>query len=180
MSMLKNKFVLAAVVSFAIAGCSSTPEDTTADDDALAAEDSSQNFLATGVEGGAVDDQAQLVEEVDPELQQRIVYFDFDKATVRSDAIATLQAHAVYLSNNPGARVRVEGHADERGTREYNMALGERRSKAAVSFLVANGASMAQLDMISYGEERPIALGHDDSSWAENRRVELKYTAEAP
>lgn len=184
MSIVLNrniKIMFALIASLAIAGCSSTPEDTTPPEDETVIETTDDTMVdESSVEGGAMGGGYGAVEEADPALQNRVVYFDFDKATVKPEAVATLQAHANYLSNTPGARVRVEGHADERGTREYNMALGERRAKAAVSFLVANGASVSQLEVISYGEERPVALGHDEGSWAENRRAELKYTAEAP
>lgn len=179
MSMSKRKIILALIAAAAISACSSTPEDTSADDAAASAQ---EDYSATDsqVDGAAMDADYAAESQTDPALEERVVYFDFDKANIRPDAIATLQAHAAYLSKTPAARLRVEGHADERGTREYNMALGERRAKAAASFLAANGASASQLEIISYGEERPIALGHDDSSWSQNRRAELKYTAEAP
>lgn len=173
MSMLNRNAFFALIAAVAISACSSTPEDTTE----TAAPAPDYSATETQVDGGA-DYSAQV--QVDPALQNRVVYFDFDKANIRPDAIATLQAHAQYLSKNPGARVRVEGHADERGTREYNMALGERRAKAAASFLAANGASASQLEIISYGEERPVALGHEEGSWSQNRRSELNYTSEAP
>jgi peptidoglycan-associated lipoprotein len=179
MSMLNRNYLFALIAAFTISACSSTPEDTTAD---VVAPTPTEDYSSTDsqVDGGAMGGDYGAQDQTDPALQQRVVYFDFDKATIRPDAIATLQAHAMYLSKTPGARVRVEGHADERGTREYNMALGERRAKAAASFLAANGASASQLEIISYGEERPIALGHDEGSWSQNRRSELKYTAEAP
>ena len=179
MSKLNRNYFFALFAAAAIAGCSSTPEDTTADETAAAPVEE-YSAPETEVDGGAMGADYGAQEEMDPALQNRVVYFDFDKANIRPDAIATLQAHAMYLSKTPAARLRVEGHADERGTREYNMALGERRAKAAASFLAANGASPSQLEIISYGEERPVALSHDESAWAENRRSELKYTAEAP
>jgi len=180
MSMFNRNYILALIAAFAISACSSTPEDTT-DDLSSAASQEDYSDSDSQVDGGAMGSGEYAAEEAtDPALEERVVYFDFDKASIRPDAIATLQAHASYLSSTPAARLRVERHADERGTREYNMALGERRAKAAASFLAANGASASQLEIISYGEERPIALGHDDGSWSQNRRAELKYTAEAP
>ncbi len=179
MSKLNRNYFLALVAAAAITGCSSTPEDTT-DNTASAAPVEDYSAQDSEVDGGAMGSDYGAQDQTDPALQNRVVYFDFDKANIRPDAIATLQAHAAYLSKTPGARVRVEGHADERGTREYNMALGERRAKAAASFLAANGASPSQLEIISYGEERPVALGHDESAWGENRRSELQYTVEAP
>lgn len=174
MSMNTRNVVFALIAAVAISACSSTPEDTTTTEAPVYTPTESE------VGGGAVEDSYAPAEQSDPTLQYRVVYFDFDKANIRSDAIAILKAHALYLSQNPAARVRIEGHADERGTREYNMALGERRAKAAASFLAANGASASQLEIISYGEERPVALGHEESSWSQNRRSELNYTSEAP
>ncbi len=102
-------------------------------------------------------------------------YFAFDQSTIKSESKAALTAHASYLAANKGARVVLEGHADERGTPEYNLALGERRAIAVRRFLMANGAADGQIKVVSYGEERPAATGHSDDSWAKNRRVEIKY-----
>ena len=177
MSMLNRNAFLALFAAVAISACSSTPEDTTSEpvDTGMTTE-----APDTDVSGGAMGGDYGTQDQTDPTLQYRVVYFDFDKANIRSDAVAILKAHALYLSQNPSARVRIEGHADERGTREYNMALGERRAKAAASFLAANGASASQLEIISYGEERPVALGHEETSWSQNRRSELNYTSVAP
>lgn len=108
-------------------------------------------------------------------LAQRVVYFDFDSSVVHDDAMSMLRAHAEYLSNNNGTVITVEGHCDERGTREYNIALGERRADAVRRILMANGVAASQIKIISYGEERPAALGHNEDAWAQNRRAELVY-----
>ena len=100
-------------------------------------------------------------------------YFEFDSSDLKPEAMRALDVHARDLKSN-GARVVLEGHADERGTREYNMALGERRSKAVQRYLVLQGVSPAQLELVSYGEERPNAMGNDEQSWSQNRRVELR------
>jgi len=102
-------------------------------------------------------------------------YFDFDQAIVKREGHMELNKHATYLRENPSARVRLEGHADERGTREYNLALGERRANAVRAYLMAQGASSSQMEVISYGEERPASDGHNERAWALNRRVEMKY-----
>jgi len=102
-------------------------------------------------------------------------YFDFDQAMVKRQGHATLNKHAKYLAANSGARVRLEGHADERGTREYNLALGERRANAIRAYLTSQGASNYQTEVISYGEEKAAVEGHDESAWSMNRRVELIY-----
>ncbi|MEC8644464.1 MAG: peptidoglycan-associated lipoprotein Pal [Pseudomonadota bacterium] len=104
-----------------------------------------------------------------------IFLFDFDQAIVRRVAHAELNKHASALAGDRFIRVRVEGHADERGTREYNLALGERRADAVRAYLVSQGASNSQIEVISYGEEKPIVSGKNERSWAKNRRVELVY-----
>jgi peptidoglycan-associated lipoprotein len=119
--------------------------------------------------------RADALDDPQSLLAERLVYFDFDRDTVRPEFIPMLEAHARYLSQNPGARLRLEGHADERGTREYNLALGERRAQAVRRIMTLNGARDAQLDVISYGEEMPVAFTQTEESWARNRRVELVY-----
>ncbi|EAR60138.1 peptidoglycan-associated lipoprotein Pal [Neptuniibacter caesariensis] len=119
-----------------------------------------------GVSGSSMSDVANL---------QTVFYFDFDKSVVKAAGFADLEKHAAYLSANPSAQVVLEGHADERGTREYNIALGERRAKAVARFLQVNGASGSQIETVSFGEEKPAVLGHSEASWSQNRRVELKY-----
>lgn len=111
-----------------------------------------------------------------PCLRQRVVYFDLDRSTVRPEAQEILSCHARYLSNRSQARVTLEGHADERGSREYNLGLGERRGNAARDALSVAGASSSQLTVVSYGEERPTCTMSDESCWQQNRRVEIVYT----
>ena len=108
-------------------------------------------------------------------LYNRIVYFDFDKSDVRNDARELITKHSAFLSKNPSIRVRLEGHADERGSREYNIGLGERRAQAVRRLMLFQGVTDRQLESISYGEERPAVEGHDEAAWAKNRRVELVY-----
>lgn len=102
-----------------------------------------------------------------------VFYFDFDSSNLRPDAIEALNAHIAALQGND-RNVRLEGHTDERGTREYNMALGERRANAVRDYMVANGIASYRIESVSYGEERPVAYGSGESNWAQNRRVELK------
>lgn len=102
-------------------------------------------------------------------------YFEFDQSTIQNASKAALSAHAQFLDANPSARVVLEGHADERGTPEYNLALGERRAISVRRYLMANGADADQVKVVSFGEERPAATGHTESSWTKNRRVEIKY-----
>lgn len=99
------------------------------------------------------------------------IHFDFDKATLREDAKPILQAVAAYLKKNRDAKIQIEGHCDERGTPEYNLALGDRRAHAAKKYLVALGVDAARMSTISYGEERPLDPGHDEGAWSKNRRA---------
>lgn len=108
-------------------------------------------------------------------LDNLVVYFEFDRSEIRSDFNDILVAHGQYLANNPRANLRLEGHTDERGSREYNIGLGERRAQAVRSFLLLQGAAADQITTVSYGEERPAAFGSNDEAWALNRRVELVY-----
>ena len=108
-------------------------------------------------------------------MNERVIYFDFDSDAVDDASVEILKQHGRYLADNPGERVRLEGHTDERGTREYNIGLGERRAVAVKSILMVHGAVEDQLTPISFGEERPAALGQDEQAWALNRRVELVY-----
>lgn len=110
-------------------------------------------------------------------LRQRVVYFDLDQTQIKPEFQAQISCHAAYLRQFPEARVRLEGNTDERGSREYNLGLGERRGNAVQSALTAAGASSAQLNVVSYGEERPVCRQHDESCWSKNRRVEIVYTA---
>ena len=119
------------------------------------------------------------VEDLDKDscLRQRVVYFDFNETNIKSQFQAAISCHAAYLRQFPGARVTLQGNADERGTREYNLGLGERRSNAVSSALGAAGASTAQLNVVSYGEERPVCKDHSEECWQKNRRVEVVYTS---
>ena len=105
-----------------------------------------------------------------------VIYFDFDSSEVRADFADIVARHALILANDSTKRVRLEGHADERGSREYNIGLGERRSQSVRRMLMIQGASASQISTVSFGEERPVAFGSDEDSWAQNRRVEVQYT----
>ena len=104
-----------------------------------------------------------------------VIYFDYDRSSIREEYSRILQAHGAWLAANQGQTVRLEGHADERGTPEYNLALGSRRANAVNQALTALGAGSAQLNAVSFGEERPAAEGADEMAWSQNRRVELVY-----
>ena len=109
-------------------------------------------------------------------LRNRIVYFDFDMDNVRSEFQDEMACHAKYLRDRPSSRMTLEGHADERGSREYNMGLAERRGNAVSSAIQANGGSGGQMEVVSYGEERPVCTESSEDCWQRNRRVEIVYT----
>jgi len=108
-------------------------------------------------------------------LSKRTIYFMYDSSQVQDAFIPVISAHAQYLLAHPQQRVTLEGHADERGSREYNIALGEQRAKAVARMLEVEGVSPGQLEIVSYGEEKPAAYEHDEAAWQRNRRVELVY-----
>ena len=164
MDMLKfGKFAALSLALAVAVGCSSKGGDTSGEGavDPNAGYDANAN----GVDG-ALSEEAAL-------RAITTFYFEYDSSDLKPEAMRALDVHAKDLKAN-GARVVLEGHTDERGTREYNMALGERRAKAVQRYLVLQGVSPAQLEVVSYGEERPVATGNDEQSWAQNRRVELR------
>ncbi|MCE9662399.1 peptidoglycan-associated lipoprotein Pal [Halomonas sp. M5N1S17] len=170
---------LALALSLAlVAGCSSTGGTQ---DGSM--EGTRNGAAGTGVAGsgqvsgtgvGANGDRAgQQADGRIPEV--RTIYFDFDRDNIRSEFESVLVAHARYLRSNGNARVVLQGHTDERGTREYNMALGERRANSVKRFLEVQGVSPSQLEIVSYGEERPAVRGNNDDAHAQNRRVVFAY-----
>jgi peptidoglycan-associated lipoprotein len=152
-------------------GATVDEKSTTRDGSTGAAGDSASSTALPG----AGEFKGHPLDNPDSPLASRIIYFDFDKSDVRPESQAILSAHGAYLAANPGSSVTLEGHADERGSREYNIGLGERRAQSVRRLLLFQGASDNQIQTVSYGEERPVALGHDDESWSKNRRVELVY-----
>jgi peptidoglycan-associated lipoprotein len=122
----------------------------------------------TDVSGKPLDARTDL-------LAKRRVYFTFDSSVVDEENRAIVEAHAAYLSANKNIKVVFEGHADERGTREYNLALGERRAQAVERMVRVLGVSADRIKIVSYGEEKPVAMGHDEAAWSLNRRVEIIY-----
>ncbi len=111
-------------------------------------------------------------------LSQRVFYFDFDSSRIKPEYLSVIAAHGRYLADHPNLSVMVEGNTDERGSREYNMALGQQRAQAVAKLLMLQGADTGQIQVISYGEERPVALGHNEAAWRLNRRVELHYSGQ--
>jgi peptidoglycan-associated lipoprotein len=121
--------------------------------------------------------QVQVYPLDDPNsiLAERVIYFDYDKSEIKNEYQQVLSAHAQFLASHPDVSVTLEGHTDERGSREYNIALGERRAEAVRRLLLFQGASDNQIQTVSYGEEQPAEPGHNAEAWAKNRRVEIVY-----
>jgi peptidoglycan-associated lipoprotein len=115
--------------------------------------------------------------DTDACLRQRVVYFDLDQDALKPEFQEIVACHAKYLRDRPSARMTLEGNADERGSREYNVGLGERRGNAVSSAVQANGGSAGQINVVSYGEERPTCTESSEDCWGRNRRVEIVYTA---
>jgi peptidoglycan-associated lipoprotein len=172
--------VFAVIVGLSIAGCSNLDKKAKApanvENRGISGDEMSNIDAATsqGAEDGA-GANANALNDPNSPLSTRVIYFDYDSTNIRSDFEGVVQAHAEYLAANSGVSITLEGHADERGTPEYNLALGERRALALRRQLVLRGASADQIRSVSYGEERPVAEGHDEQSYALNRRAEIIY-----
>ncbi|HET9581053.1 MAG TPA: peptidoglycan-associated lipoprotein Pal [Usitatibacter sp.] len=111
-------------------------------------------------------------------LSKRSIYFDFDSNAVKDEYRNLIQAHARYLNDHRDTRIRIEGNCDERGSREYNLALGQRRAEAVKKVMTVLGVQDGRIETVSFGEEKPVANGHDEDSWAKNRRADIKYPGE--
>ncbi len=164
---------LVLLLALFAAGCSSTGKKD--GDGGAAVEDrSGDGALTSGAAAGGAWTGNPL-DNPDSPLYQKVIYFEFDQSDIRPEDYGTLRAHADYLANNRNLSITVEGHADERGSREYNIALGERRANTVKRFLEAEGVDPNQLSTVSYGEERPEMSGSDEHAWARNRRAVLDY-----
>ena len=177
MGMQRNQFIkvsLLVISLFALAACSSTSE--TDDSDTGSQASSSGSGSGSSASSSAGSSSGQLTQQeirAKNALRQTVFYFDFDVAEFKPQDRDTLTFHARDLAANSGKRVRLEGHADERGTREYNLALGERRANGILNYFIVNGASRSQIEVVSYGEERPSQSGSTEQAYSRNRRVEV-------
>ena len=174
---LNSLLLLIFSIAF-LAACEGTT-GTTKDDSSVSgssgSSSSSSDSATTTATGSGSSWAGHPLDDPSSLLAKRVVYFDFDESVILDADRPILEAHSQYLSQNPGAAVTLEGHTDERGTREYNLALGERRALSVRQFMSLLGASGQQLRTVSYGEERPAASGHNEEAWAQNRRVEIIY-----
>ncbi|MBT8062070.1 MAG: peptidoglycan-associated lipoprotein Pal [Xanthomonadales bacterium] len=175
------RMLLALSLAVAVAACKSTPEvvDEPAD---TTTPTTTPTDTGDGTTTTAAPDPRDYTDDRNFDnseslLSKRVIYFDFDKSNVKSEYRDIVAAHATYLRAHSSARITLEGHADERGTREYNLGLGERRGNAVTGLLSAGGGSGSQLDVTSYGEERPVCRVSNEDCWWQNRRVEIVYTA---
>lgn len=193
-------WLLTALVAVFLSACASSSQEEIMGDDGSTMDGQSQNadgtsssdgtmtnddgIGATGYDDGestAIIDTApltaaEMLEQTEGDLSDRTIYFEYDSAKLTSESIAILETHGNFIASNGDVSVRLEGHADERGSREYNIALGDRRAQSVRRVLLFQGASSDQVETVSYGEEKPAVSGHDEDAWSQNRRVELIYT----
>ena len=182
--MRKWIYALALVVVAAFAGCKSTDTQNPApvEDKSAAGATTSSSTSTTGAGGtGVTGTQGAMMAHKDPRnilSQKRSIYFDYDQFVIKDEFRATVEAHGKYLQGNRTLRVTLQGNTDERGTREYNLALGQKRADAVKKLMVLLGATEVQIETVSFGKEKPRREGHDETSWAENRRVDIVYVGE--
>ena len=173
MSHFKSLLILLGFL--ALAGCAGQdipdpdPEGASASGDGANTDDYGDSGFGGGEDLDAEDYGGEL---------GMIIYFEFDSSDIRPQDVETVEGHAQQLSRNGRYEVRLEGHADERGSREYNIGLGERRAQSVRRLLLLQGAGADQISTVSFGEERPVATGSNEASWAQNRRVEIIYTTQ--
>ena len=169
------KGLLLALPVLAVAACSSHKNNNDQSGSTTGADSAYGNGMSGNGSNGNMssDEQARL--QMQQLQQNNIVYFGLDKYDILPEFAQMLDQHANFLRSNPSYKVTIEGHADERGTPEYNIALGERRASAVKMYLQGKGVGEDQMSIVSYGKEKPAVLGHDQAAWAKNRRAVLVY-----
>ena len=187
MNMKRTTAIVLGLTVFLVGGCSTSPEKTEQDEAAVAEEDVEVEDVSiqaadAGTTGAIIEGATEgrdwsdsPLEDPDSLLYTKTIYFAFDSSEVEAKYHDLVAAHAEYLASNPTLTLRIEGHGDENGSREYNIGLGERRADAVKRLLEAGGVEESRLSTVSYGEERPVAPGQSEEDWALNRRVELVY-----
>lgn len=173
--MESAKYLILMVSFIALAGCAGKSGTSTGSMTGDTGADGYDDGSAYPIDDDSMGEGSALGDDSINVMQERIVYFEFDSNEVLDEFDEVVAAHGRYLADNPGERVRLEGHADERGSREYNIGLGERRSQSVKDILLIQGATSDQLVTVSFGEERPASIGSDETAWSENRRVEFVY-----
>jgi len=184
--IMKNS-LLVLVMALLFSGCTpgTKPDDEMADMGADISEATSGTtigtigeggmFAGTALEGMKISYEKNAINDPENVLSIKTIYFAFDSSEISEEDVEVIKHHGKYLALQPDVTMRLEGHTDERGTREYNVALADRRAQAVKKLLLFQGASASQVTIISYGEEKPAALGHDEDAWQLNRRAELVY-----
>jgi peptidoglycan-associated lipoprotein len=175
---MKNKFRFGAVVMLAalLGACASTPPP--AAEAPKGPEPAKTTPAASQKTAAELEMEAKMAEDElkrQQLLSEERIYFTFDSSMIDEPSRAIIEAHAAYIMENPDVTVQLEGHCDERGTREYNLALGERRAQSVQKLMAALGVPAKQIKSVSFGEEKPVDGGHDESAWRKNRRVDLVY-----
>jgi peptidoglycan-associated lipoprotein len=185
--------LLALAAMFALAGCAAQqpepasappeeePQEAPEEAPSEAMEDAAEDEPGAATAAAAdcppsCDFARNAVDQEDSVLADRTIYFEFDSSEVQDEFMPIIERHAAYLSQYPDVQIRLEGHTDERGSREYNIALGSRRASSVEQLLQVHGVSSDQIDTVSYGEEKPAVTGHNEEAWSQNRRVELVYS----
>jgi len=175
--MKLHRLLILSMMTLLIAGCAGQDvPDPDAEATAIGADDGSMTDPGAFGDDGLMGEGEEFSDDFMDEEMTMIIYFDFDQSSLRAEYSDLLARHAANLSNNSRASIRLEGHTDERGSREYNIGLGERRSQAVRKMLLIQGGSAGQISTVSFGEERPAAFGSDDDAHQLNRRVEINYT----
>ena len=179
-----KKIVFAVFVAAFLAGCASTPTEAPVEDKSSATDPAATSSTGASTSGtstagvGGTATGANPLKDPNNILYKRSIYFEFDSFAVSDQYKSIIEAHAKYLAANRNARIALQGHADERGSREYNIALGQKRADAVKRTMTLLGAQEAQIESVSYGKEKPKNPGHDESAWAENRRADIVYAGE--
>lgn len=177
------RFLFVISLAGLLFGCSSSDvkddgpaavEDLSSQRSGSSTDSSESGAQAYGTDGSDSLDFSALDDPQSP-LSVRVIYFEYDSSEIRSEYRSVIEAHSAFLSQSSDTTITLEGHADERGSREYNLALGERRAQSIKQQMMLLGVASNQIRLVSYGEERPQAEGHDEASWQQNRRVEILY-----
>jgi peptidoglycan-associated lipoprotein len=172
-----RKIFMIAMLAAALcgAGCKTKPPRAASTPDSSQVNSGADTSGADAANAGSVGSDTDITGPQAGLLAKRVVYFDFDSSEIKGEGTDVVAAHAKYLAGHSSSRVRLEGNTDDRGSREYNIGLGERRAQAVRQALLLQGATEAQISTVSYGAERPAVVGTDEAAWAKNRRVEIVY-----
>jgi peptidoglycan-associated lipoprotein len=178
-----KKIALAVLMAAFIAGCQTTPDKAPVDDKSgtaagTTAGTGSTGATTSGTQAGNLQGRMDPRKDPNSPLSKRSIYFEFDSFTVADQYKPVIEAHARYMQANRQAKVTLQGHADERGSREYNIALGQKRADAVKRMMQLMGVQETVIETVSFGKEKPRNMGHDEAAWAENRRVDIIYVDE--